>query len=678
MAKTTLIGSLKISLLAVTKGYERGLGKAAKTTKRFSRLLRTNVSTALATAAGKLTAFGLKGLGSIPRLVASAAKALLKLVTILGVTLVAAAGAATAALVLMAKNSFKELDRVAKSSRIIGVMVSELQVFEQASKEAGVETKVLEKSLRNMTRQVNDAAKGTGEAIDGLRDLGLDAKELISLSIPDQFIAIADALAEISSEGERIQIASDLFGARGLALLNLNTQALKDIDMFLESIGAKVDDIDARKIEATNDASSKLRLTLKAIGDQLAIRIAPFLTGVVKRIIAFVQGLGGVGVITQKVIARASELTVSALNIIGEAFQNVVKFMQDNGTTIATVFSNIVGASTKTVEIILLTFGGLQAGFKVITSTIKFLYLGFLATLSAGTIAFVDGALTLLNKIPGVDLKVSETLKAFADTAAADLVKAELEVLKAVDSALIGGVDKTVSQIGLRVGDIGRKAQEAILDLGAASIPVFEAMAAKLDELGPLGTELNELLNQLRSSFDGLGEDIKDVPVLELKTDLDKLTPTLDRLETAFDDVGDNLAGALLKGENAFESLAKTAVSALNDIAAALFKKGLFAALFSLFGGGGGPVASIFGGLAGISPTPSVSSPGLGSVPSLAGGGGGLTVNNNFFGPTSGDAAIKAAATQAIVEAAPALTNQAVNATSDRAQRDPNFRRQFA
>ena len=100
-------------------GYEKGLGRDALSTKQFSRLLRTNVSTALSVAAGKLTVFGLKGLGSIPGLVITALKALAKLVKILAITLVAAAGAATVALALLAKSSLKDLDRLAKSSRII-------------------------------------------------------------------------------------------------------------------------------------------------------------------------------------------------------------------------------------------------------------------------------------------------------------------------------------------------------------------------------------------------------------------------------------------------------------------------------------------------------------------------------------------------------------------------------
>ncbi len=130
MAKTTLIGSLKISLLAVTKGYERGLGRAANKTRKFSRLLRTNVTTALGMAAAKLTLFGLRGLGSIPGLIVTALKALAKLVKMLAITLVAAAGAATVAMALLARNALKDIDRLAKSSRIIGITVDELRAFE--------------------------------------------------------------------------------------------------------------------------------------------------------------------------------------------------------------------------------------------------------------------------------------------------------------------------------------------------------------------------------------------------------------------------------------------------------------------------------------------------------------------------------------------------------------------
>ncbi len=694
MAKTTLIGSLKISLLAVTKPFNKGLGVATNRLQKFNRLLRTNVSTALAQAAGRLTRFGARGLGSIPGLVASATRSLLRLVKILGVTLVAAAGAATAALVLMAKNSFKELDRIAKSSRIIGIMVSELQVFEQAAKEAGVETKVLEKSLRNMTRQVNDAAKGTGEAIDALKDLGLDAKALISLSIPDQFIAIADALAEISSEGERIQIASDLFGARGLALLNLGTESLKDIDKFLEDIGGKISDFDAKKIEEANDAVSKMKLAFKSVGDQIAIRTAPIVESFANFIIDKLAAAGGVGEVVNNTIAKIGPTVAAGIDFIGTAAEGSLSFMadvlvevgkffdeiEDRGPTVANAFAVVIRVPVDALAIAVLAIRAATLDLAVATAVLA-------QETEGGVKKFIrfvggelgkEGQFVLFRKAgEKAGEQFAEGFKDPADSAIESLAMAARISNTALEQAISGFKIKGIEP---ETKEFIRETSTLLRELAFSGSVTAESLAEftkKINDAGGSSEVIAAKIQAIIDKYQGLGSTINAMPPLEplfkdAKEEAEKLTPTIDRLETAFDDVGDGIAGALLKGENAFESLAKTAVSALNDIATALFKKGLFTALFSLFGGGA--TGSFFAGLAGATTT---ASPLQGIEPPFETGSG-TVVNVNFLGPTMGDDAIREQVAKGITQAQPALTSAAVGAVSDRAQRDPNFRRAFA
>ena len=152
---------------------------------------------------------------------------------------------------------------------------------------------MLEKSLRQLTRQINDAAKGTGEAVDALNDLGINAKELATLGIVQQFMALSDALEQVADRGERIQIAFDLFGGRGLSMLNLLTPAVKAASDELKRMGLELSDLDSKRIEQFNDSVGDLKRAFKGVGEQIAIRLAPLLGGFVVRMAALIEGLGG-------------------------------------------------------------------------------------------------------------------------------------------------------------------------------------------------------------------------------------------------------------------------------------------------------------------------------------------------------------------------------------------------
>ncbi|KKM65705.1 hypothetical protein LCGC14_1488630, partial [marine sediment metagenome] len=141
-------------------------------------------------------------------------------------------------------------------------------------------------------------------------------------------------------------------------------------------------------------------------------------------------------------------------------------------------------------------------------------------------------------------------------------------------------------------------------------------------------------------------------------------------LQSATGSVVDGIASSLVTAENAFISLRNVALRMLDDIAQALLKGALLKALASLFPGGGFIATTLGIPSSSTASVSAASAPGL--TPAVAGGG---DVHINFFGPTSGDDAIKEQVIKGIQEAQPGLTNIAVNTVRDRAERNPGFRR---
>ena len=187
------------------------------------------------------------------------------------------AGAA-AGLVLLTKESLKQIDALAKQSQLLGITTEKLAALQLITAKTGVEQKTLEKSLINVTRVVAEAAEGTGLAVDTLKKLGLEAKSLSQQSPDEQFKLIAKAMEGVNSQSEKVLAAYELFGGRGAALLRTleaTAGGFEEAEEKTKRFGTAITAVDAKGVEDANDAFTDMREAVKGLGFDLARRFAP-------------------------------------------------------------------------------------------------------------------------------------------------------------------------------------------------------------------------------------------------------------------------------------------------------------------------------------------------------------------------------------------------------------------
>lgn len=221
------------------------------------------------TATDKTAAAFKSVMGSATRLAAAAAK--------IGVAFATAGVAAAAALTKM---SMQNVDALAKTSDRLGIATKQLAGLQHAAALAGVENKTLEKSLQNLAVVVSDAADGTGIAKDALLELGLNAEILEQLPLDQQMLKVADAMQGVTNQTDKVRIATDLFGARGVKVLNMiggGAQNLADVAKEAEHLGIAVTRVDAAKIEAANDAVTTAKSVFTGLGHQLGTAFSPII-----------------------------------------------------------------------------------------------------------------------------------------------------------------------------------------------------------------------------------------------------------------------------------------------------------------------------------------------------------------------------------------------------------------
>ena len=197
------------------------------------------------------------------------------------------AQAAVSGLARMFDEITRTADEMAKFGSRIGISAEELSKLQFAAERSGVGVSTLNMALQRMTRRVAEAAAGTGEAKDAIKQLGIDARQISSQSPEKQFRAIADALQGVTSQSERVRLAFKLFDSEGVALLQMlrdGSAGLNNYAAQLQNLGGVVTNDFAKKSEEARDAITDFNLAVQGLQMSLANELAPELTLVIGKL----------------------------------------------------------------------------------------------------------------------------------------------------------------------------------------------------------------------------------------------------------------------------------------------------------------------------------------------------------------------------------------------------------
>ncbi|MFN4100468.1 MAG: phage tail tape measure C-terminal domain-containing protein [Pararhodobacter sp.] len=222
----------------------------------------------------------------------------------------AAAGALAAAATAMIRSGLSTVDAQAKLAASLDTTVESIQVLERAGDLAGVSMGQVEQAAMQLTRRLSQAAAGAGPATEALRRLRLSAGELQALPLDQRIALIQDRLAELVPEAERAAVASQLFGDRAaLVFTRIDTATLRQATQDVRDFGVVVSDQDARQIERTNDAISRLGLIWRGLSNQLAVAAAQALEAVADAMAAVARTTGPLGIAIRTLFDNLGRLT---------------------------------------------------------------------------------------------------------------------------------------------------------------------------------------------------------------------------------------------------------------------------------------------------------------------------------------------------------------------------------
>jgi hypothetical protein len=230
-------------------------------------------------------------------------------------------------------DSRASIDALGKLSKQTQISVEALQTYGAIAEEAGVGSEAFAKSLRRLTVELGKADVDKDNAF---KKIGLDVAALKELKPEDTFLAVADALANISNDAERAAAANEVFGKGGITLLPLingGADALKRAADEAGRIGGVLTQEQVQRVESMNDRFTQVGKAIQGIINQVTASLSPALENVAKQLLEVFERFGGASIgkfIADSILSFADgfiaaiQSLVETVQIIGEGVKSIL------------------------------------------------------------------------------------------------------------------------------------------------------------------------------------------------------------------------------------------------------------------------------------------------------------------------------------------------------------------
>lgn len=241
--------------------------------------------------------------------------------------------AAASATVIGLTRGVAELgDNSAKTADKLGMNVEALQELRYAAERSGVSSNTLDMAMQRMTRRVSEAARGTGEAKDALKEMGLSAEALTKMAPEDAIAEISDAMAKVPGEADRVRLAMRLFDSEGVGLVNMlgnGSGALSELREAARATGYVLSEDAARGAEKYQDAMLDAKLSMLGLRNTIGAALMPAVTELTETFSSWLQANNADVKEWAEAVGDAAQEVVPIVGEVAAGFGDVASAVRD-------------------------------------------------------------------------------------------------------------------------------------------------------------------------------------------------------------------------------------------------------------------------------------------------------------------------------------------------------------
>lgn len=454
-----------------------------------------------------------------------AASGLGKNITQLGIAF-AGIAASVGGLFLLAKQVAGVGDEIAKTSQALGVGAEALQKLRYAGDLSGVSLQQMDTSLKFLSKNMQEfATKGTGEAADAFKSLGIQVKAADGTlrTAEDVILQSADALSKMPDGAAKTATAMKLFGKEGARLIPFLNEGSKGIGALMkeaEDLGIVMSGESLKASEEFLDSITRLEAVFNGIKNIVGAVLIPIFND-------FVVGIRE-GIMANKDLVRVQ----------------VRQWAEGIARTLKQVWS-IARLGFNVIDRLAKSFGGWEKVIKIVSLGLALLG-GAKVLALIGGIAKAVWTLSMAFRAMGIQAAIAQVI-AFAIPIAIGAAVAAIGLLiEDVITFFEGGESATgkfIDYIVSHLGDI----KNAFVSIGGT---ILEFMITPLR----FTAELLNNISKFAFGFDFLKE-------LGVKTGKDGEAQRKNLLGSAFDLVGNPLTDLSKRPRGAAFDLGNTSIA---------------------------------------------------------------------------------------------------------------------
>lgn len=403
-------------------------------------------------------------------------------------------------------------DKIAKTSRLVGLSVKDYQAFSSAAQHAGMSTEEMDGALRKFNVNLGKARSGDKNSLK-MFDSILGGKSISSFKDSTSLIAaIADGYQKLGSAEQKAFVSQELFGRSGLKmseLLSQGDEGIKKLIADFESHGGGFSEEGAKNAEAFDDALQDMLETVNSLKISVAEELFPTFTELFKTIQSYIKDN------KEKLIPVIKSIFTSTagfvknilpkIPIILDKILSVVDLIGPGVLSVSAAFFTILPILTQifmAVKVIVLAFG-------------------------APLLASIGGVLVLLYEMYSIGKQFYDNWEMFSDFIRNDLAES------------FGIVGKFLSWVGDSIANDLFRIYKIITNFNFDDFTGSVMMAFK--ELG--GMIYDSIFGNIRAAFGAAKSLIKSIPGIgRLLGDEDE--PLTKTASSASSDSGSSSLGA--------------------------------------------------------------------------------------------------------------------------------------
>lgn len=240
----------------------------------------------------------------------------------------------------------KSGDKIAKTSRLVGLSVKDYQAFSSAAQHAGMSTEEMDGALKKFNVNLGKARSGDEKYLE-MFDSILGGKSISSFKDSASLIAaIADGYQKLGSAEQKAFVSQELFGRSGLKmseLLSQGDEGIKKLIADFESHGGGFSEDGAKNAEAFNDELQNMMETVNSLKISVAQDLFPIFIDLFKTVQTFIKdNREEIIPIVKDIFEQISEFVKSLLPRIPAILNTVLSVVRAIGPGAIVFFTGFV------------------------------------------------------------------------------------------------------------------------------------------------------------------------------------------------------------------------------------------------------------------------------------------------------------------------------------------------